>query len=130
VPEERYETVVASLYQTPVDPFQHASTHRPTDYWGRNMVDHLIRTLPAALTDDGEAYLMLLSILSQERTQDLLDQNGLRSEVVDFAFFPFTEHFRESQEQIERVEGLSDAYHLKIGTSDVMVAYLVKVTRI
>jgi hypothetical protein len=73
---------------------------------------------------------MLLSILSQERTQDLLEQNGLRSEVVDFAFFPFTEHFRESQEHIERVEGLSDAYHLKIGTSDVMVAYLVKVTRI
>jgi S-methylmethionine-dependent homocysteine/selenocysteine methylase/SAM-dependent methyltransferase len=130
VPEERYETIVASLYQTPVDPFQQASTHRPIDYWGRNMVDHLIRTLPAALTDDGEAYLMLLSIISQERTQDLLEQNGLRSEVVDFAFFPFTEHFRESQEQIERVEGLSDAYHLKIGTSDVMVAYLVKVTRI
>ena len=77
----------------------------------------------------GEAYVTLLSILSQERTVDMLAQHGLRGEVVDFAFFPFTEQFRESQEQIERVEGLSDAYHLKLGSSDVMVAYLVKVTR-
>ncbi len=129
VPEERYDVIVASLYQTPVDPFQSAPGHRPVDYWGRNMVDHLIRQLPDALTEDGEAYLMLLSILSQERTADMLEQNGLQGEVVDFAFFPFSDHFRESQEQIERVEGLSDAYHLKIGRSDVMVAYLVRVTR-
>jgi S-methylmethionine-dependent homocysteine/selenocysteine methylase/SAM-dependent methyltransferase len=129
VPEERYEVIVASLFQTPVDPFQQIASHRPIDYWGRNAVDHLIRMLPDALTDDGEAYLMLLSILSQERTADMLEQNGLQAEVVDFAFFPFSDHFRESQEQIERVEGLSDAYHLKIGSSDVMVAYLVKVTR-
>jgi S-methylmethionine-dependent homocysteine/selenocysteine methylase/SAM-dependent methyltransferase len=128
-PEERYDVIVASLYQTPVDPFQSVASHRPVDYWGRNMVDHLIRQLPDALTDDGCAYLMLLSILSQERTADLLEQNGLEGEVVDFAFFPFSDHFRESQEQIERVEGLSDAYHLRIGSSDVMVAYLVKVTR-
>jgi S-methylmethionine-dependent homocysteine/selenocysteine methylase/SAM-dependent methyltransferase len=128
-PDERYDVIVASLYQTPVDPFQSASTHRPVDYWGRNMVDHMIRQLPDALTDDGCAYLMLLSILSQERTADLLEQHGLEGEVVDFAFFPFTDHFRESQEHIERVEGLSDAYHLRIGSSDVMVAYLLKVTR-
>lgn len=75
------------------------------------------------------AYLMLLSILSQERTADLLEQNGLQGEVVDVAFLPFAGQFRESQEQIERVEGLSDAYHLRIGSSDVMVAYLVKVSR-
>jgi S-methylmethionine-dependent homocysteine/selenocysteine methylase/SAM-dependent methyltransferase len=129
VPEERYETVVASLYQTPVDPFRQVSGHRPVDYWGRNAVDHLIGMLPQALTADGEAYLMLLSILSQERTADLLEQNGLEGEVVDFAFFPFSDHFRESREQIERVEGLSDAYHLRVGASEAMVAYLLRVTR-
>jgi len=129
VPDERYDTIVACLDQTPVDPFRHASSHRPVDYWGRNLVDHLIRLLPEALTDDGEAYVTLLSILSQERTVDMLAQHGLRGEVVDFAVVPFGEPFRESQDQIERVEGLSDAYHLKIGTSDVMVAYLVRMTR-
>ncbi len=129
VPDERYDTIVACLDQTPVDPFRHASSHRPVDYWGRNLVDHLIRLLPEALTDDGEAYVTLLSILSQERTVDMLAQHGLRGEVVDFAVVPFGEPFRESQDQIERVEGLSDAYHLKLGRTEAMVAYLVRMTR-
>jgi S-methylmethionine-dependent homocysteine/selenocysteine methylase/SAM-dependent methyltransferase len=128
-PAERYDVIVAALDQTPVDPFRSASSHRPVDYWGRNLVDHLIRQLPAALTDDGCAYLLLLSVLSQERTADLLVQNGLEGEVVDFAFCPFTDSFRESAEQIGRVEGLSDAYHLRIGSAEVVVAYLLKVTR-
>jgi S-methylmethionine-dependent homocysteine/selenocysteine methylase/SAM-dependent methyltransferase len=129
VPEERYEVIVASLYQTPVDPFRQVSTHRPVDYWGRNMLDHLIRMLPEALDDDGVAYVMQLSILSQERTAQLLDERDLEARVADFGFFPFTEHFRGAREQIERVESLSDAHHLRLGGADVMVAYLLEIRR-
>ena len=68
VPEERYDVIVASLYQMPVDPFEQVSTHRPLDYWGRNLIDHLISLLPVALADDGVAYMLQLSIIGQQRT--------------------------------------------------------------
>jgi SAM-dependent methyltransferase len=124
VPLERYETIVAALDQTPVDPFASAGSHRPVDYWGRSLVDHLIGLLPDALTEDGEAFLLLHSVLSQERTSDLLVQHGLVGEVVDYACLPF-----DTSDQIARVEGLSDAYHLRVARADVMVGYLVRVTR-
>jgi S-methylmethionine-dependent homocysteine/selenocysteine methylase/SAM-dependent methyltransferase len=129
LPEERYDVIVASLYQMPVDPFEQVVTHRPLDYWGRNLIDHLIELLPQALADDGVAYIMQLSIIGQERTAELLDKVGFQGRVVDYAFFPFHELFKEKQEQIERVEQLSDAYHLNLGDEEVMVAYLTEVTR-
>ncbi|HSI92547.1 MAG TPA: homocysteine S-methyltransferase family protein, partial [Jiangellaceae bacterium] len=129
VPDERYDVLVASLFQTPVDPLQQLAGHRPLDYWGRNLIDHLISRLPEALAPDGAAYIMQLSILSQQRTADLLAQHGLVGEVVDYGFFPMTEHFESSMAQIEKVEARSDAYHLTIGTAGVMVAYVLKVTR-
>jgi S-methylmethionine-dependent homocysteine/selenocysteine methylase/SAM-dependent methyltransferase len=129
IPEERYDVIVASLYQMPVDPFEQVVTHRPLDYWGRNLIDHLIEMLPQALADDGVAYIMQLSIIGQERTLDLLEKMGFRSRVVDFTFFPFHELFQEKHDQIERVEQLSDAYHLKLGDEEVMVAYLIEATR-
>lgn len=129
VPEERYDTIVASLYQVPVDPFEQVTTHRPRDYWGRNLIDHLIRLLPEALADDGTAYVMQLSIIGERRTAQLLDRLGYQSRVVDFGFFEFSELFQEKTEQIARVEELSDAYHLAIGTTDVMVVYLLEITR-
>jgi S-methylmethionine-dependent homocysteine/selenocysteine methylase/SAM-dependent methyltransferase len=129
VPEERYDLIVASLYQVPVDPFEQVVTHRPLDYWGRNLLDHLIRLLPEALADDGTAYIMQMSIIGEKRTAQLLDHLGYRSRVVDFAFFEFSELFREKQEQITRVEASSDAYHLKLGDSETMIAYLLEVTR-
>jgi len=129
VPEERYDVIVASLYQMPVDPFEQVSTHRPLDYWGRNLIDHLISLLPEALADDGAAYIMQLSIIGQQRTQEHLDALGYQSRVVDFAFFEFHELFQEKSDQIDRVEALSDAYHLTLGGQDVMVAYLIEVTR-
>jgi S-methylmethionine-dependent homocysteine/selenocysteine methylase len=129
VPDERYDVIVASLYQTPVDPFEQVSTHRPLDYWGRNLVDHLISLLPTALADDGVAYIMQLSIIGQQRTAEQLDALGYSSRVVDFAFFEFHELFKEQSPQIDRVEQLSDAYHLKLGNQDVMVTYLIEVTR-
>jgi SAM-dependent methyltransferase len=129
VPKARYDVVVASLYQMPVDPYDEPNTHRPLDFWGRNLLDHLIMLLPKLLDDDGVAYIMQLSILSQTRTADLLAEHGFSSRVVDFAFFDFHELFQQRHRQIERVEELSDAYHLRFKDEDVMVAYLLEVGR-
>ncbi len=127
-PAERYDVVVASLYQMPVDPFEQFTGHRPLDYWGRNLVDHLIGLLPRLLDDDGVAFVMQLSILSQLQTAEFLERAGLASRVVDFGFFPFTPLFDANREQIERVEQLSDAYHLRLAGQDIMVAYLLELT--
>jgi S-methylmethionine-dependent homocysteine/selenocysteine methylase/SAM-dependent methyltransferase len=129
VPEERYDVIVASLYQMPVDPFEQVTTHRPLDFWGRNLIDHLIRLLPEALADDGVAYVMQLSIIGERRTIEQLEALGYRSRVVAFSFFQFHDLFKDKEEQIARVEAQSDAYHLKLGGDDVMVAYLLEVTR-
>ena len=129
VPEEKYDVIVASLYQTPVDPFEQVMSHRPLDYWGRNLLDHLIRMLPVALAEDGTAYLMQLSIIGERRTAELLEKHGYRAHVVDFAFFEFSDLFKSKSEQIARVEEHSDAYHLNLGATEVMVAYLLEITR-
>ena len=128
-PEAAYEVVVASLYQTPVDPFAQPSGHRPLDYWGRSLLDHFLSLLPAALADDGVAYVLQLSILSQQRTEALVESLGLQARVAEFGFFPFGAHFEENRAQIDRVEQLSDAYHLTIGDRDLMLAYVLEVTR-
>jgi release factor glutamine methyltransferase len=127
-PNERFELVVASLYQMPVDPYEESTGHRPLDYWGRNLLDHLLRLLPSLLTEDGFAYVMQLSIVGQVETERLLAEGGLRARVVDFSSFPFGPLFAENREQIERVEQLSDAYHLKLASEDVVIAYLLEVT--
>ena len=128
VPEERYDVIVASLYQTPVDPFEPVVSHRPLDYWGRGLIDHLIRMLPDALADDGTAYVMQLSIIGERRTTQLLDRLGYQARVVDFGLFEFTDLFSDAHDQIARVEELSDAYHLKLGALDVIPAYLLEIT--
>ncbi len=127
-PDERYDVIVASLFQTPVDPFEHAPTHRPLDFWGRNLIDHLIGLLPDALADDGIAYILQLSIIGERRTVEQLDVRGFGSRVVDFGFFAFHELFDEQATQISRVEELSDAYHVTLGDRNVVVAYLLEVT--
>jgi SAM-dependent methyltransferase len=128
VPKDRYDVVVASLYQMPVDPYDQPNSHRPLDFWGRNLFDHLIMLLPRLLTRDGVAYVMQLSILGQARTAELLAGAGFEARVADFAFFDFHALFKERKEQIDRVEQLSDAYHLRFRDEDVMVAYLLEVT--
>ena len=85
--------------------------------------------MPQALADDGTAYILQLSIIGERRTAQLLEKLGYQSRVVDFGFFEFTGLFREKREQIARVEELSDAYHLQLGDTDVMVAYLLEITR-
>src|ERR687886_679931 len=127
-PEERYEVVVASLHQEPADPANAVSTHRPVDYWGRQLVDQLIAKLGDALAPEGVAYLMQLSLLSQEPTAELLDAAGFRATVVDWAMYGFPPEHAQAGRQIARVEDLSDAYHLRIGDRDVVVAYLLEIT--
>ena len=127
LPEEKYEVVVASLYQMPVDPFGEPTGHRPLDYWGRNLLDHLISLLPDLLESDGVAYVMQISLLSQVRTADLLQERNLDSKVIDFTFLPFTPAFDRHLDQIQRVEQLSDAYHLTFGEENVLVMYLLEI---
>jgi release factor glutamine methyltransferase len=124
-----YDLIVASLYQMPVDPYAQTGGHRPQDYWGRNLVDHLITLLPRLLSPDGIAYVMQLSILGQLRTAEPVEESGLHARVVDFDTFSFSSVFTENLDQIKRVEQLSDAYHLKLGRQDVMVAYLLEIRR-
>ncbi|MBI3090157.1 MAG: homocysteine S-methyltransferase family protein [Candidatus Tectomicrobia bacterium] len=129
LPTETYDVVAASLFQMPVDPFKESSGHRPVDYWGRNLLDHFIRLLPDLLNEDGVAYFMQVSMLSQMRTAELLDEAHLDFRVLDFSFYPFSSVFYENMEQIRRVEELSDAYHLNLGADHVMVMYLVEARR-
>jgi S-methylmethionine-dependent homocysteine/selenocysteine methylase len=128
VPKDRYDVVVASLYQMPVDPYEQPNSHRPLDFWGRNLLDHLFTLLPKLLADDGVAYVMQLSILGQERTAELLAEGGFETKIADFEFFAFHDLFAQRKDQIERVEELSDAYHLTFRDEDMMVAYLLEIT--
>ena len=128
VPKARYDVVVASLYQMPVDPYDEPNTHRPLDFWGRNLLDHLITLLPKLLDDDGVAYIMQLSILSQTRTADLLAEHGF-ARASSTSLLRLPRLFQHRRRQIERVEELSDAYHLRFKDEDVMVAYLLEVGR-
>jgi S-methylmethionine-dependent homocysteine/selenocysteine methylase/SAM-dependent methyltransferase len=128
--DERYDLIVASLFQMPVDPYEEPSGHRPLDYWGRNQLDHFLSRLPQLLTADGRALVMQLSIVGQAATSQRLAQGGLTARVLDFTFFPFGPLFAANKPQIERVEQISDAYHLKLGGDDVIVAYLIEVTRV
>ena len=57
---------------------------------------------------------MQLSIVGQARTAELLAHAGCEARVVDFTFFPSASCSRRNKPQIERVEELSDAYHLKL----------------
>lgn len=125
---EKYDIIVASLYQMPVDPLGMVTGHRSVDFWGRNLLDHLITRLPDWLASDGVAYFMQISILGQLRTAELLQKVGLDARVIDYAFFHFSPVFYENIDQIRRVEELSDAYHLQLGQDDVMVMYLLEAT--
>src|SRR4029079_9779411 len=127
-PEERFEVVVASLHQQPADPAGAVSSARAVYYWGRQLVDKLVAKLSSALAPEGVAYLMQLSILSQHRTSELLDAAGFRAEAVDWVMYGVPSDQAPAREQIERVEDLSDAFHLRVGERDVLVAYLLEIT--
>ncbi len=128
-PDKRYDVCVASLYQMPVDPFEEPTGHRPLDYWGRNLLDHFITNLPRLLADHGTAYLMQLSIIGQRETSRQLEKLGFQVRVVDFSFFPGSDVFEANRAQIQRVKQLSDAFDLRLGGKNVMLAYLLEITR-
>ncbi len=129
LPSEKYDVIVASFFQMPVDPLREISGHRPADFWGRNLLDHLVTLLPEMMAEGGVAYLMQISILGQLRTAELMEKARLYAKVIDFGFFHFSPVFYENIDQIRRVEQLSDAYHLGFGEEDVMVMYLLEVKR-
>jgi release factor glutamine methyltransferase len=129
-PDDRYDLIVASLYQMPVDPYEEPSGHRPLDYWGRNQLDHFLGRLPHLLAANGRALVMQLSIVGQSATSQRLAREGLSARVVDYTFVPFGPLFTANKPQIERVEQLSDAYHLTLGGEDIMVAYLIEISRV
>jgi S-methylmethionine-dependent homocysteine/selenocysteine methylase/SAM-dependent methyltransferase len=129
VPDGRYDLIVATLSQMPLDPLGPPVTHRPLDYWGRSLIDHLIRLLPEALAQDGTALVTQLSIIGARATIENLERAGYDSRVVDFTFVGFDELHQDRSEQIDRVEQRSDAYHIELGERDAMVAYLIEITR-
>ena len=129
VPPERYDLIVATLSQVPLDPFGPPRNHRRLDYWGRNLIDHLIRLLPEALAPGGIALVTQLSIIGARQTIENLERAGFASRVLDYGFVSFGDIETEPSEQIERVEESSDAYHIKVGGHDLMVAYLIEITR-
>ena len=54
-------------------------------------------------------------------------RRGLQARVVDFGFLPLTDSFRESAEQIARVERMSDAHHLEVCGDEMLVGYLLEI---
>jgi len=128
-PDEKFDLIVASLYQMPTDPKGEFSGHRAIDFWGRNLMDHFISNLPNFLKDDGTAYVMHLSLLGQHRTASFLEQAGYQCVVLDFTLYDFNPVFEENLQQIERVEQLSDAYHFKFHNDNAMVMYLLEIKK-
>jgi S-methylmethionine-dependent homocysteine/selenocysteine methylase/SAM-dependent methyltransferase len=129
LPEERYEVVVANLPQTPIDPLSELSSHRPTDYWGRGLFDQVIAKLPTALASEGHALISLTSLLSRERTIDLLASAGFVAEVVAWEVQEMPESYRAHADHVATVAQLSDAYTLHIGDQPLLVTYLLDIRR-
>jgi S-methylmethionine-dependent homocysteine/selenocysteine methylase/SAM-dependent methyltransferase len=129
VPDERYDVIVASLDQQPADPAAQDTTHRQVDFWGRNLLDHLLGLLPEALDDDGVAYVVQLSIVGEQRTVERLEELGYDVRVADYAVVPIETVADRHSPQIDHVERHSDAYHLAVGDQDMVVAYLLEIAR-
>jgi hypothetical protein len=70
---------------------------------------------------------MQLSILSLERTFELLKRADLEAQIVDYMPLEMTSELQAHLTQINRVEELSDAYHLRAGQQDLLVAYLLRI---
>jgi hypothetical protein len=113
----------------PADPAAHLASHRPTDYWGRGLVDQVIAKLPSALAAEGVALLTITSLLSHARTSELLAELGLREEVVAWDVHELPSEYRARGEHLAHIEALSDAYRLHIGEDDVLVTYLLEIRR-
>jgi len=129
IPEERFEVVVACLDQIPIDPYRHVADDRPIDYWGRTPLDEVLVKLAEALAPDGVAYVMHLSILSERHTVELLADLGLEALVVAYEPCDYSSELERHQAHIAKVEELTDAYRLRVGDRDILVAYLLEIRR-
>jgi S-methylmethionine-dependent homocysteine/selenocysteine methylase/SAM-dependent methyltransferase len=127
LPQERYELIVASLPQIPIDPVLQLSSHRPADYWGRGLVDQVLAKLPEALASEGRALITLTSLLSRERTDELLAGLGLDAEVVAWEVHETGDWALPNREHLEAVQRASDGYTLTIGEQQLMVTYLLEI---
>jgi S-methylmethionine-dependent homocysteine/selenocysteine methylase/SAM-dependent methyltransferase len=127
LPGERYEIVVANLPQIPIDPLSELSSHRPTDYWGRGLVDQVIAKLPRALATEGRAILTLTSLVSRELTVELLARRGLSVDVVAWQLDDLSDDYRQRREHLVHVQQLSDAHTLHLGDEEILVTYLLEV---
>jgi hypothetical protein len=126
VPEERYELIVGCLPQIPVDPLSQLSSHRPTDYWGRGLVDQMIAKIPHAIAAEGHALLVLTSLLSRERTGARLAEAGLTGDVVAWELQDLPAAYRENRDHLRTVQSSSDGYVLQVGDHDALVCYLLE----
>jgi hypothetical protein len=130
LPTERYEVIVANLPQVPMDPATQVASHRPTDYWGRGLVDQVLAKLPGALAMEGSAFLTVTSLLSQARTSELLTELGLSAEVVAWELQGQPPAYDANRGHLAHIEELSDAYRVRVGDEQVLVTYLVEIRRV
>jgi hypothetical protein len=71
--------------------------------------------------------LALTSLLSRERTVELLAEVGLRAEVVSWRMDHLTHDYLDQREHLAHIQQLSDGYTLPLGDDDVLVTYLLEI---
>jgi hypothetical protein len=108
----RVAATVVELYPLVPDRRGEVVVSWHSDQGGSSPLDTLIGALPA---DEGTTYFLQLSVISQERTAEVLAEGG---EQADFAFFPVTDGTGDER---------SAAFHLRLAGSDMFVAYLLEV---
>jgi release factor glutamine methyltransferase len=129
LPSERYELVVASVEQPPVNPCQPDPSVREFDPWGRRLIDGLIARLPAFLAREGVAYLTQTSLISQRRTMQMLWSVGMEAQVVAWHFWP-ADIPREDRPHLDQIEQASDAFRFRVADQeDIVVVYLLEIRR-
>ena len=127
-PDETYDLVVASLYQMPIDPSRsQPGTARSTTGGGRCSTTS--STAPAAPRAGRDRIPHAGVDHRPGRDRTAPRRVGADRPRRRLSFFPFGPLFERNRAQIERVEELSDAYHLRFADEDVVVAYLLEVTR-
>ena len=130
VPEERYEVIVASLYETPVDPFQQVTGHRPVDYWGRGLLDQLIGKLPRGARARGRRLRRpALGRLAGSARSSCSTRVGLDARVVDYSLFGFPPALADEPHADRARRGAQRRLPRALGEHDVMVAYLLEISR-
>ena len=128
-PSERYELVVASVEQPPVDPCEPDPSVREFDPWGRRLIDGLIARLPVFLAREGLAYLTQTSLISQRRTMQMLWSAGMEAQVVAWHFWP-ADVPRKDRPHLDQIEQASDAFRFRVADhEDVVVVYLLEIRR-